>query len=289
VYIAAASLVAANQSVVDLQLGATGVGSKIPLLRWEIYSGLQDTTPTALLGTIAQGQAGTITFNGTSIPSGSYVVALQNTSSVSLGNDLSEKSIATLEWSTLSNKTDVLKAVDLSKNLLAQVRSSGSLLEAPLTAPMRALTLGEFERAFTPDEPVTSVTISTESVVTESPSASESLADGLVHVQVEVVADAVTSVITSTISATEFSYVVPQTVIRSDDTPESAKKSDAVFEVKAIMDDGSPLPNWLSFEPSTRTFSAAVVPASVKALPIRVQVLSDTKVLHETKITIGTK
>jgi hypothetical protein len=289
VYIAAASLVAANQSVVDLQLGAAGVGSKIPLLRWEVYSGLQDTTPTALLGTIAQGQAGTITFNGTSIPSGSYVVALQNQSSVSLGNDVSEKSIATLERSNLSNKTDVLKVVDVSKNLLAQVRVSGSLLEAPLTAPMRALTLGEFERAFTPDESVASVTISTESVVSESPSASESLSEGLVHVQVEVAADAVTSVITTVISAKEFSYVVPQAVIRSDDTLESAKKSGAVFEVKAIIDDGSPLPNWLSFEPATKTFSAAVVPASVKALPIKVQVLNDTKVLHETKITISTK
>jgi hypothetical protein len=154
---------------------------------------------------------------------------------------------------------------------------------------MRALTLGEFERAFTPDESVASVTISTESVVSESPSASESLSEGLVHVQVEVAADAVTSVITTVISAKEFSYVVPQAVIRSDDTLESAKKSGAVFEVKAIIDDGSPLPNWLSFEPATKTFSAAVVPASVKALPIKVQVLNDTKVLHETKITISTK
>ena len=154
---------------------------------------------------------------------------------------------------------------------------------------MRALKLGEFERAFTPDEPVASVTISTESVVTESPSASESLSGGLVQVQVEVVAKEATSVITSTISATEFAYVVPETASGSDDTLAAAKKSGAVLEVKAIMDDGSTLPNWLSFEPGTRTFSAAVVPASVKALTIRVQVLSDTKVLHETKITIGTK
>jgi hypothetical protein len=150
-YIAAASLLAANLSVVDLRLGAVGVGSRVPLLRWEVYSGLQDTTPSALMGTIAQGQAGTITFNGTSVYSGSYVEDSTNrSSSVSSGGAIDSTATPTTV-SRLVNQTDVSGLIVVPMNLLADIKLVGSLAEAPLISPMRAMQLGEFERPFTSD------------------------------------------------------------------------------------------------------------------------------------------
>jgi hypothetical protein len=58
------------------------------------------------------------------------------------------------------NQTDVSGLIVVPANLLADVRTLGSLPEAPLIAPMRAMQLGEFERPFTADEPdAMSVTI----------------------------------------------------------------------------------------------------------------------------------
>jgi autotransporter-associated beta strand protein len=160
-YIAAASLIAANLSVVDLQLGAAGVGARVPLLRWEVYSGLQDSTPSALMGTIAQGQAGTITFNGSPISSGSYVADSTNRGTSGSGGGTGDGSVIPTTVSRLVNQTDVSGLIVVPANLLADVRTLGSLPEAPLIAPMRAMQLGEFERPFTADEPdAMSVTIS---------------------------------------------------------------------------------------------------------------------------------
>jgi hypothetical protein len=68
--------------------------------------------------------------------------------------------VALTTVSRLVNPVDVSGLIVVPANVLADVRFAGSLAEAPLIAPMRAMQLGEFERPFTPAEPdAMSVTI----------------------------------------------------------------------------------------------------------------------------------
>jgi hypothetical protein len=170
-YISAASLTAATNSNVDFQQGVAAVGSLIPLLQWEVHSGMQDATPTAFMGAIAPGPTGTIMSNGTVLPSGSYSVSTApfNNSITSGTGGVSSNAVT----STVAVQPTVTVAVQtmvidrIVPTTVAPVvppsatRSISNLLEAPLTAAMRVMALVAYERAFHGEAIESSVTVTT--------------------------------------------------------------------------------------------------------------------------------
>jgi hypothetical protein len=180
-YISAASLAAATNSIVNFQQGVAAVGSLIPLLRWEVHSGMQDATPMAFLGAIAPGPSGTITSNGTALPSGSYAVdtipvnpvvpssggggsstTIINPVISSSGEGVSSTTVINTvpaQFSAIDNFVQPLAVVPVIRP--AESKSINSLLEAPLRAPMHALTLRVHEREFRSESVESSVTVIT--------------------------------------------------------------------------------------------------------------------------------
>jgi autotransporter-associated beta strand protein len=149
-YISAASLTAATNSNVDFQQGVAAVGSLIPLLYWEVHSGMQDATPTAFMGAIAPGPTGTITSNGTALPTGSYMVnsipVNTNSMETTLTNPNSLISIKDTNLEVpIKNSTSFMVA---PKTFSSTTKSFGDITEATLTSVIRDVTLAAYERAF---------------------------------------------------------------------------------------------------------------------------------------------
>ncbi|MBT8584565.1 hypothetical protein G6694_07975 [Polynucleobacter paneuropaeus] len=65
--------------------------------------------------------------------------------------------------------------------------------------------------------------------------------------------------------------------------PASSAKSSAVI---ATLEDGSPLPSWLKFDPDTRTFSSTKVPDDVKSVKIKLQAKKGQNIVGESILTI---
>ena len=54
----------------------------------------------------------------------------------------------------------------------------------------------------------------------------------------------------------------------------------------ATLEDGSPLPSWLKFDPDTRTFSSTKVPDDVKSVKIKLQAKKGQNIVGESILTI---
>jgi hypothetical protein len=55
-----------------------------------------------------------------------------------------------------------------------------------------------------------------------------------------------------------------------------------------VMADGSPLPDWVVFDPVTKTLSARDIPEGTEPLKVKLQALNGGAVLGEAEITINT-
>ena len=109
--------------------------------------------------------------------------------------------------------------------------------------------------------------------------------DGMVNVQVKVMQNGSPVTLVSSSPAKGFRFTVPDALISQiADVPPALGTT-----ATAVMADGSALPNWLVFNPTTKTFSAELVPDGVSALEVKVKVFKDKEVVGETTLTINTK
>jgi hypothetical protein len=58
--------------------------------------------------------------------------------------------------------------------------------------------------------------------------------------------------------------------------------------LRIVMSDGSPVPDWVFFDPVTKTLSARAIPEGTEPLKVKLQALSGGAVLGEAEITINT-
>jgi hypothetical protein len=63
----------------------------------------------------------------------------------------------------------------------------------------------------------------------------------------------------------------------------------AAGALRMVMADGSPLPEWLVFDPITKTLSATNIPEGTEPLKLKLQTFNGDAVLGESEISIDTK
>ena len=91
---------------------------------------------------------------------------------------------------------------------------------------------------------------------------------------------------TESSSSKGFEFTIPKSLMPSSSSSSisgSTGPQSAPAVETAVMSDGSPLPNWIKFDPKTSTFTAKDVPAGTKSIEIKIQVVRDGKVVDESK------
>lgn len=109
---------------------------------------------------------------------------------------------------------------------------------------------------------------------------------GMLNVLVKVLIDGVPTTLATTAPVKGFKFTVPDALL-----PESISSSSPVGKAstqptsgvveRAVQSDGSPLPNWLKYDPDTNTFTANEVPQGAKAVEIKIQTIRNGQVLEE--------
>jgi hypothetical protein len=88
-------------------------------------------------------------------------------------------------------------------------------------------------------------------------------------------------------------FKVPAVVINAIQNPTSAPADEPVASAPAkppvllaTLEDGSPLPSWLKFDPQTQTFTSTKVPDDVKSVKIKLQAKKGQSIVGESILTI---
>jgi hypothetical protein len=74
----------------------------------------------------------------------------------------------------------------------------------------------------------------------------------------------------------------------SSDGNRASSSGATVEALRMVMADGSPLPDWVVFDPVTKTLSARDIPEGTEPLKVKLQALNGGAVLGEAEITINT-
>ena len=112
----------------------------------------------------------------------------------------------------------------------------------------------------------------------------------LVNILVKVVIDGVPTTLASSSPSVGFKFKVPEALLPESIAGASSANlaatgsgntsSSPVVE-RAVQSDGSPLPNWLKYDPDTNTFSASEVPKGAKPVEIKIQSIRNGQVFEE--------
>ena len=108
---------------------------------------------------------------------------------------------------------------------------------------------------------------------------------GMVNILVRVMINGEPTTLASSSPVQGFKFTVPETllpssIVSSTATLNASPASGSLIE-RAVQSDGSPLPNWLKYDPQTNTFSADQVPQGAKAIEIKIQTIRNGQVLEE--------
>jgi hypothetical protein len=112
--------------------------------------------------------------------------------------------------------------------------------------------------------------------------------EGMLNVLIKVNLSGQDLILSRSASVKDFKFTIPAELLPSSIV--STVTSSELMSERAVLADGGPLPSWIQYDPETNTFIAKQVPATEKAIIVKIQAIKDGKVLEESpEIVIDAK